>query len=353
LFFGISGYIDLAKQCVASQERVTAQLEKTSALLNRSQTLTRQLLTFAKGGEPHKKILLLTTIVRDMTQLALSGSNVSCTFSFPDNLWTCEADEGQMNQVIEHVVINARQAMPDGGVLNVEAVNYVLYNNRFPFLQHGNYVKIIIRDNGHGIAPENLPKIFDPFFTTYKNNNGLGLTISYSILRKHNGYIDVQSKVGAGTTFYLYIPAKEQKPIVLPINQPVFHRGEGRILVMDDEDFVRDILNTMLHDMGYTVELASHGEEAVGLYKQSIEQQCPFCAVILDMTVLAGMGGKETVQEMRKLCPNLIAIASSGYSDDPVMASPTLSGFNDKICKPYNKKELSRVLARVLPAKTM
>ena len=351
LLFGISGYINLAEQCADSNEKVTSLLGKTHGVLTRAQTLTRQLLTFSKGGAPLKAILDIGAVTRDMTQLALSGSNVSCTFAIPENLWMCEADESQINQVIEHMVTNARQAMPNGGTVHVSAENYVLFNNRFPFLNHGNYIKLIISDTGDGIAQENLHKIFDPFFTTKKKSTGLGLTTCYSILRKHDGYIDVQSRIGMGTTFYLYIPAKEQVPIPLPIMQSVSHRGEGRILVMDDEDFIRDILNKMLTDMGYTVELASHGEEAITLLKTSLEQQCPYSAVILDMTIPAGMGGKETIQELRKLYPEIKAIASSGYSDDPIMAAPSLFGFSDKIRKPYRKEDLTRVLARVLPEK--
>ena len=250
LLFGIFGYLDMAREQSADNEQALHSINKALAVYNRAQDLTRQLLTFSKGGMPVKKTVSLNSIVSEMTHFALSGSNVKCTVEIPDDLWQCDADENQIGQVIDNLIINAKQAMPDGGIMHVFAENYMIHDNSRVALLAGPYVRIAFRDNGPGIAPENLARIFDPFYTTKKTGSGLGLSTCHSILRKHDGCIDVESVVGKGTTFYIYLPALPESLVPEIRNEAASpidavdstHIADSsnmrQILVMDDEDFI-------------------------------------------------------------------------------------------------------------------
>jgi PAS domain S-box-containing protein len=308
--------------------------------------LTRQLLTFSKGGEPIKKTISLANLVKKTTQFALRGSNVRCEFSFPRDLLAVEADEEQMSQVIHNLVINGAQAMPDGGVLKVSAENIPAGALDFLPVKDKPYVKISIADTGIGIPEEHLAKIFDPYFTTKKNGTGLGLTISYSVVKSHNGSLCVDSAFGMGTKVTIYLPAS--------LEQPSMEEGEekpiavyNRVLLMEDDELVQKAVCMMLLRLGYRVEFARDGHEALLLYQLAKESGDPFHAVIMDLTVPGGMGGKDTISKLRQIDPDVKAIVSSGYSNDPIMADFEKYGFRAVLPKPFQIEQLSDAL-RVL-----
>ena len=283
--------------------------------------LTQRLLTFSRGGTPILQTSDVGRLLRECADLALSGSNVRGEFSMPDDLWPAEIDTGQINQVISNLIINANQAMPNGGLIKVNAENVEIEAEHGLPLSPGSYVRISILDQGIGIAKKHLQRVFDPFFTTKQKGSGLGLAIAFSIIKQHNGYITV-----------------ETEPIT----------GEGKILVMDDEAHIRDLATEMLSRCGYRVVTAVEGAEAIELYKKAMGSDTPFDAVITDLTVPGGMGGKETIQRLIEIDPDVKAIVSSGYSNDPVMANFREHGFKGVIAKPYKLMELSKVMHKVI-----
>jgi PAS domain S-box-containing protein len=305
LLTGIFGYIDIARlyNSSGSADKVSMNLSKALDVFNRARALTQQLLTFSKGGRPVKKIMGLSTLLTNSANFVLSGSSVSPRFLFPEDLWACEVDENQMGQVIDNIVINARQAMPTGGTVIVTAENVPAEEPVPQPLLAGDYVKISIRDFGIGIAKEHLPYIFDPFFTTKQEGSGLGLATAYSIVRRHEGLVEVESDLGTGTTFRIYLPALPSAPAGTPSAGTKRHRGYGTVLVMDDEDFVRDVAGQLLHSMGYTVDFAASGSEAIEKYRKVLGSPVPYAFVILDLTIPGGLGGKQVVQELLKLDP--------------------------------------------------
>lgn len=325
-----------------------AQAEKASM---RARDLAQQLLTFAKGGVPVKKTASLVDLLRDASNFVTRGSNVRCAFSIQEGLWPVEIDEGQIGQVIHNLVLNAQQAMPEGGTLEIRAVNKTAGEVKGLPLHEGNYVHIAVRDFGIGIPKDHLAKIFDPYFTTKRKGSGLGLSISYSIVKKHDGHMTVDSEPGRGATFSLYLPAFPKA--VLPKGKETAEvkslTGRGRILVMDDEESIRDVLGKMLRRLGYEALLAEDGAEAIRLYRQAIESETPIDAVIMDLTVPGGMGGKETMLALREIDPKVRAIVSSGYSNDPMAAAFMKYGFSEFIAKPFKLENLGKVLKRVIP----
>ena len=320
---------------------ITEKLTKVERATLQARNLTEQLLTFSEGGAPIKKITSLKELIKDSAQLALRGSNVRCTFCITDDLWPASIDTGQITQVINNLVINAVQAMPEGGVIQVSAENVSQGGTPLPA---GGYVKITIRDEGVGIPEKYLPKIFDPYFTTKKKGSGLGLATSYSIVKQHSGYIDVESTLGVGTTVYVWLPAsiedKEEEIGSL--------EGKGKLLLMDDEDIVLDAAGEVLTYLGYAVVTAKEGREALNLYEEALKRGEPFQAVIMDLTIPGGLGGKEAVQELLRSDPHAKVIVSSGYSTDPVMADYRSYGFCGVVTKPYSIEELGKTLHRVL-----
>lgn len=344
---GIFGYIDLAKRKNADKD-VARFLEKALGVFGRARDLTERLLTFSKGGRPVRKTTRIDHLLRENTGFALSGSNVTCEFSIVPDLWLCDADENQLGQVIDNIVINAKQAMPSGGVIKVGAQNLELEEGNYRGLPGGRYVQISVQDAGVGIPKEILPQIFDPFFTTKPRGNGLGLATSYSIVKKHDGIIEVESEVGKGSTFHVILPASTRHVVPAEARQTVGHTGKGPMLVMDDEEFILEILKDWLVSMGYSVIQARNGEEALELLSSRQEGTEPVIGVILDLTIPGGRGGRETISEIRRRYPELAVFASSGYSDDPVMSKPVEYGFTGSIKKPYRLDDLARLLGKHL-----
>ncbi|MFC1490462.1 PAS domain-containing protein [Candidatus Latescibacterota bacterium] len=340
----ILGNTSLAKMNIDNKNELLELFTETEKATIRASKLTQQLLTFAKGGTPVKETSELSELIRETTGFSLRGSNVKYRSSIAPNLKFADVDKGQFGQVIGNLVINAKQAMPNGGTINIKAENVsVKYRDNLP-LSEGDYIKISVSDKGHGIPKEYLSKIFDPYITLKKEGNGLGLATAYSIVHRHNGHITVESKVGVGTTFHLYIPASLE---IVKNEEKAKEDSDiltGRILVMDDEISIRKVVKMMLRCLGNEVEVASDGEEAVKLYKKAMDCGKPFNAVIMDLTIPGAMGGKEAIQRIQKIDPLAKAIVSSGYSNDPVISNYKKYGFCGYILKPYRLKELTKTM---------
>ena len=344
----VLGNISLARMVAPPDDELARALTVAEQASMRAAGLTRQLLTFAKGGLPVKQTASLAEIIEETTAFVLHGSKVRLQLTLPDDLWPAEIDVGQISQVLHNLCLNAVQAMPDGGTLRIRAANVTLNETVSPSLRPGNYIAIHLQDTGPGIPAENLPRIFDPYFTTKKHGSGLGLATSYSIIRKHDGDLLVQSEVGHGTTFQVYLPASSGTKTGAPTAAPAALAGHGRVLIMDDEEAVRILLERMLRPLGYEVALAANGEEALARYAKAQAAQRPFDVVILDLTIPGGMGGLETLRQLRNLNPAVKAVVSSGYSDDPVMAQHQEYGFAGVVAKPYRLEDLARTLQAVM-----
>jgi len=347
----ISGNISLAK-VLSGEQKVTERLAGAEKACMRAKSLTQQLITFAKGGAPIRKTASIADFLKESVDFVLHGSNVKCVFSMSGDLKCCDIDEGQICQVINNLIINADQSMPNGGTIRVEAENIVIGPGDGLPLQHGEYIKIAIRDTGVGIPAAALPKIFDPYFTTKKEGKGLGLASCYSIVNSHDGLITVESREGAGTSFYIYLPASELEPMRPPEESPTSATGSGRILVMDDETQIRRLLGKMLDYLGYEVETVANGEAAVDLFKRSRELNRPFDAVILDLTIPGGMGGREAVNRLRDIDPEVKTIVSSGYSSDKIMADYRKYGFDGVVAKPYEINDIAVALQKLIGSET-
>jgi signal transduction histidine kinase/ActR/RegA family two-component response regulator len=317
--------------------------------LLRAQELTQQLLTFSKGGSPVKRAVLIGDLLRESAGFALRGSKVRCDYILPDGLFLIDADEGQISQVIHNIVINADQAMPEGGTITIRCENTVVAEGAVPHVAAGRYVKIEISDSGVGIPGDNLEKIFDPYFTTKQRGSGLGLATTYSIIQKHGGHITVASELLVGTTFTLYLPVSvSAEAAPKPEDAEPARSGTGTVLIMDDEESIRQITGSALARFGYTTVFAENGSRAIELYRQALEEGKPFDAVILDLTIPGGMGGRETLQHLVAMDPAVKAIVSSGYSSDPVMAEYRSYGFAAVVAKPYRIKNLVETVSRVI-----
>src|SRR5271157_1405411 len=348
LMGGIFGNIDLA--LASSKDSIVSNYLSTAiGAIDRARNLTGQLLTFAKGGAPIREIGDLSPVIRNSSNLALSGSNVSCVFTMADDLWLCNFDKNQISQVIDNIVINAQQAMPMGSTVLISAINNILKTNEKGTLKAGNYVKISIKDSGVGIPESILPRIFDPFFTTKHKGSGLGLSICHSIVKKHDGWIDVESAPGKGATFHIYLPASLETSAQLSPQKPVsIHKGSGRILILDDEEIIRQSVGKMLNILGYSVECKRDGKETLAFLTEEIRAGRSFAAILLDLTIPGGMGGRAVALEIQKLNIKIPLFVTSGYSNDPVMSSPNNYGFTDSICKPFTIDEFAAMLNRHL-----
>ena len=348
LLGGLAVSLDLAKAESSASPDVIDRIDKAFGILEKATSLTQQLQTFGRTGELAKALLDLRPLLQQTADLVFSGSNIQAVPGLRSNLWLCEADASQISQALTNLLVNAREAMPSGGSVYVLADNIQLTDGAVPPLPAGDYVRISIRDEGTGIAPEDLKRIFEPFYSTKEAGSGLGLSVAYSIIRKHGGQITAQSTPGTGTLFQIYLPSSHVcvSPQIQP--PPAVVRKGGRVLIMDDEEFLVEALAEMLSGMGFTPILASNGTEAVNALKASTSRQVKIDAAILDLTVRGDKGGKEALEELLKIDPTLKAVASSGYPNDPVMAEPLKYGFKGTLAKPYRVADLEKVLAEVL-----
>ena len=314
----------------------------------RARDLTYQLLTFAKGGTPVKENVALADLIRSSADFVLRGSNVSLQAYIEDDLPSANVDAGQIHRVMHNLMINAIDAMPDGGVVSVHADHVHLRKEDAIPLPEGEFIRISVRDEGIGIPKEHINRIFDPYFSTKKKGSGLGLTSAFSIVRNHDGHITVDSGQGRGTTFHLYLPVCSSNVPKQRAAEDSLIRGRGTILLMDDEEAIRDMAGEMLRRIGYEVVLAGDGSMALDRLREARASGKPFDAVILDLTVPGGMGGRETIQKMLEADPGVKAIVSSGYADNAVMSEYTRYGFQGVMSKPYDIKKMSTILHQVL-----
>ncbi|MCX7958325.1 MAG: PAS domain S-box protein [Deltaproteobacteria bacterium] len=348
-FFGVLGII----KTMTDREEILDLLNMAEKNIDRARDFTNRLITFAKGNEPHKKITDIKNLIRQNAELVISGSNIQLGLSIDSSLNKAEIDPHQISQVIDNILINAREAINHKqGLINITAGNTEIREGEHPTLKAGKYIKISISDNGTGISKENINKVFDPFFTTKTNGHGLGLSISHSIMRKHGGTIEVSSEENKGSVFTLYLPSvSEEKRISVGQTQPSeghikqINNRKKRILVMDDEEDVRTIIQRMLERLNYEVICAQNGEEAIRQFNEEINSGRIIDIVILDLTVHGGTGGKETIAALRQTGRDFFAFVSSGYSDDPILTEPQRYGFNASIRKPFTLQELQNALS--------
>jgi two-component system cell cycle sensor histidine kinase/response regulator CckA len=347
--------ISLAKMQSESRREQDEALRNAEKAAAGAKKLTQQLLTFTRGGDPVKRPASLSGLVNDTIDLALSGSHIKREVNLPYDLWTVQIDKQQIGQAIHNLLINSLQAMPDGGTLKVAAENlHVEPQSGCHALKEGRYVRISIRDTGCGIPEENLVKIFDPYFTTKPKGSGIGLASTYSVIKRHGGLIDVVSEVGVGTAFFVYLPATHDPEVEAPVDdwmQPPVS-GTGRVLLMDDDQAILMVGKDLLSLLGYEVEVAADGAECIQVYRAAMDTGRPFSAVIMDLTIPGGMGGKVAIEKLLEIDPQVKAIVSSGYATDPIMSNHKHYGFSGIVAKPYNALELSRALCELLSEKS-
>lgn len=348
LLTGILSGISVAQLHLEPWHRSADSIKSAAKAAQRAQDLTRQLLTFSRGGAPIRTSAQIPQLLRDCASFALRGSRVQCEFSIPDTLWPVKIDESQISQVVNNLIINAMQAMPGGGVILVRATKVNVGDDSTVPLPKGRYVKVSISDKGVGIPQKDIRKIFDPYFSTKDKGTGLGLATSYSIIKKHGGMITVRSKVGLGTTFHFFLPAAADKPPSVRTKPGQLVKGKGKVLIMDDEEFIRDLTNELLTHLGYEAACARDGKEAIQCYKEAMEAGRRFDVVVMDLTIPGGMGGMETIRTLRDIDPEVKAIVSSGYSNDPIMSDHERFGFKEILPKPYDGTQLSAKLDAVL-----
>jgi PAS domain S-box-containing protein len=345
----ILGNISLAKQILDPGSKAVARLEAAEKASDRASELAGKLLTFSIGGKPVRERISPERVVRESALLSVHGTPVRCEFDIAEDLWATDADAGQIGQAIGNLVINAVQAMPGGGTVRIRGANVIVGQGEMAYVKPGPYVKIEVADTGVGIPGRNLKRIFDPYFTTRENGSGLGLTTSYHIMKSHGGNLFVESEQGAGTTASLYLPAStECVPRVVEAERETAREGKRKVLVMDDEDLVREMEIGMLEHLGCEARGARDGSEAIGMYKDAAMEGTPFDLVVMDLTVPGKMGGKEACARLLGMYPDAKVIVCSGYSSDPVMSDHAAYGFLGMLGKPFHMEELKRVLEQVL-----
>jgi PAS domain S-box-containing protein len=344
----IMGNIALAKARLQAADPVGELLEQTAQACQRAVSLASQLLTFGRGGAPVRRPASLARVVSDAVELARTEAPVRIGLDVADELWPATIDAEQIGQALHNVLLNAHQAMPAGGTIEVWAENVVSDTDSLP-LASGRHVSICVRDHGGGIPAEVLPRVFDPYFTTKQGGSGLGLATAHAIVAKHGGHISVQSTAGAGSTFCICLPACEEAQAPEPsepASQALQRSGSGRILVMDDDEAIRDLLARTLGWLGYEAVCARDGAETIALYQEAKAAGRAFDTVLVDLTVPGGMGGEEVAAQLRRADRPVTLIVSSGYSDAPVMAEFGRYGFDDVLPKPWTPRQLGEVLQR-------
>jgi two-component system, cell cycle sensor histidine kinase and response regulator CckA len=345
----ISGNIGLAQiEAPGSPANLLSFLSRAGEAAQHAAQLSNQLLTFSKGGTPLKRVLSISDLVTQAAEFALHGSNLRSDLDIQAGLWRSAVDPAQIEQVINALVINAREAMPRGGIIRVSARNLEIDANSGLPIRPGRYVKVQVADNGGGIEKRLVTKIFDPYFTTKSTGTGLGLSISYSVVKKHGGLLHLERTSADGSTFTFYLPATDSEP---PVPEPtleneIFSFNHQRVLVMDDEAAIRDLTSELLGALGYKVTTVPDGAEALKKYELAMRTGEAFQAVILDATIRGGMGGVATMERLRDLDPNVTAIICSGYSDDAALAEFLTYGFRAALPKPFTRHELANVLQR-------
>lgn len=346
----VQGNVALVKRSLKGNEAAAKHLTDAETACIHARSLTQQLLTFSRGGTPVKKVTLAGDLVRTSADFAVRGSQVRCECEIAPDLWPVEIDTGQISRVINNLVINAQQAMPGGGVIRIAAQNVRISHDtlgqQIP-LPAGNYIEITVQDQGIGIPKEYLSRIFDPYFTTKQQGNGLGLAVSYSIIRNHDGYVIVESELGVGSTFSIYLPSSlkdisrtETETIQMPTSKL-------KVLVMDDQELIVELIHDLLTEEGHAAVTAKDGVEAIARYLEAKESGQPFDVVIMDLTIPGGMGGKETMQRLLEIDSHTRAIVSSGYSNDPITANYKNYGFAAVVAKPFDLDELLQVIQDV------
>jgi PAS domain S-box-containing protein len=327
-------------------------LEKAEKIGFQAKELAHRLFTFAKGEEPIRKVGFISRLLRDSVSQTLSWSDVNGEFILPEDLWPVEMDQVQIRQVIHNIVNNAREAMPGGGTVIIQAENVTVAAGSGLPLKEGKYVKWSVKDHGIGIPQKDLFQIFDPYFTTKPEGSargrGLGLTVCYAIIKKHDGFIAVESEPGSGSTFFVYLPASPQEGFSPTEETARAFTRKGAILVMDDEEAVRNATGIVLHYLGYEVEFAGDGSEAITLYKEAKDKGQPFSAVILDLNVTDGKGAKETIAELLQIDPQVKAVLTTGYSDDPVVSEISKYGFSAAVAVPYDLEKMKEILSMLI-----
>jgi len=353
LLQAIVGNISLARLFLSehSLEKIPAVLLQAEEASDAAKELSFRLLTFSKGGDPVRKLTSVESILKKSVSLSLSGSRVIMDFAPPKNLYPVEIDEGQMTQVFNNVLINAKEAMLQGGVISIRARNVSISENGDIPSKKGEYVEVSIKDSGIGIPQGNLSKIFDPYFSTKglrsQKGSGLGLSICLSIVKKHEGYMKVESEEGIGTTFHIYIPAVTDTSYDQSKDEADYQEtSKTRVLFMDDDERLKTVVQSIIEYLGYEFVYAKNGEEAIEIFKRAKESGETFATVILDLTVQGGMGGDQAVKRLLEIDPEVKAIISSGYVDAPIMKNFREYGFVDAIAKPYRIEELEELFDR-------
>ena len=315
--------------------------------LERTKNLTKQLLIFSKGGDPILETVSLESIIKDIAQFDLSGSNIRLNMYIDNNVWNIKADEGQISNVLSNIIINAKQVMDKGGNIYIRAYNIEEVSHLNPDC-NGKYVCIEIEDEGPGIKPELIDRIFDPYFTTKDTGHGLGLAVVHSIIKRHKGFINVKSELGKGTIFYIYLPAD-----ISDIDSKKNHAGEnnihfeGNVLIMDDIDLVSAVAKEILNNLGFDVDIVTNSKDAIEKYKASIEKSKVYDLVILDLTIPGDIGGEEVAKEILKINPDAKIVVASGYSNSPILSNYKKYGFIDRIEKPFTYEELKEIVIRI------
>lgn len=347
---GILGNVSVARADIPDGTRVSQSLEAMEKAALRAKDLTQQLLTFSKCGEPVRGVTDLGSLILDSTEFALRGSKIEFDLRIDSGLNHVHVEEGQIAQVFHNLMLNAVQAMPDGGTVHIRATNTTLEPGNAYALGAGRYVRLSIQDEGTGIEAADIQRVFDPYFTTKRAGSGLGLglAVAYSIVTRHDGKLTVESEIGRGTTFVILLPAKTDAPHAKSDPQVEIKRSGGRVLIMDDERFIRTLVSRMLGRLGNETAVPASGEEAVSLYRSGLESGQRYDAVVLDLTVRGGMGGRETIGELQALDPSVRAIVSSGYSNDPIIARYADSGFYGAVQKPFRIGEIEQALAEAI-----
>jgi PAS domain S-box-containing protein len=350
LLQGVFGYISMAKMDLDPQQETFAMLAEAEQALRTSINLAGQLLTFSKGGKPVKKVIALLPVIENAAKFALSGASSDYRLNSDERLWNIEADEGQIWQVVQNIVLNAHEAMSENGTVEIAVENQNIPKGGQPLLpKGGKFVRIAIQDSGKGITEPHLARIFDPYFTTKQKGSGLGLATSYSIVKNHGGAIEVASEAGEGSTFFIYLPASRAEVQKAELSA-VSPGSRAKILLMDDEPVVRAVAARMISSLGHEAEVVEDGQEAIEKFRQARESGEPFDVVILDLTIRRGMGGESAIRNLREIDPAIKAIVSSGYADNPVVSDFRSHGFKGILKKPYTLDDLQEALQAFLEA---